>query len=921
MGKTRLVTELARLAEADGLRTLQGVCLPIRESFPLGPLVEAIRGVGAALGDLRLSPVSGALVALMPELAQWLPPAPEPLDDRGAERYRVFRGLVEVLAGLSPALLVLEDLHWVDEQTSDFVSYLISAPPPELALVLTYRGEAAASVRAVTARLPVGVSGTHLALAPLTPEQTGVLIAAILGIDRVSEEFARFMWERTEGLPYAVEELLALMRARGHLVRRGGEWERRQLAQLEVPRAIRDSTLERWAGLPQHARRVAEAAAVLQVPSPAPVLRRMTDGLANIGAFEAAIASGLLVEDGDAIGFRHTLAAQAVYENVSRLRRQDLHSRAAAALRASDVPPLGRVAHHLKHAGRPGEWALAVEQAAAQAVGLGDDEEAAQLLADVLRHATLEPEQRGRIAVQLGRAALETLHASEVTDLLAEAIDQPGLARKVRGELRFLLAIALGQAGADVEAQRGLLTAAVDDLDGRPDLRAWAMVALSIPGIDPSGHRTWLLRSLAVIAEVDDPLLKVFLLGKAGSVLVEFGDPRWRSTVEQVLELTGGTPRQRREVNAHWSLGLSAAYSGHLALSDRLLAGALSAPATQENPRLAAMVRSAIAVRRFCGGDWTGLAGEVELLSDELSDYAQSRMDIDLVTGALALARGEVADGEALLWGVLELALETGAHEVLPLAAAWCARAGLARDDVTAAVTVVRRAVAELDAKRVWGAPAVWVIPAAVDAFVAAGELDEARQLLERAGSALADRDARLLAAALSYGRAALTGAPDEFRAAAAAYLTGQASYEAARATERAAGCLFDSDDERAAAMLREAAATYERLGAVVDNGRAAGLGRRHGVTLGPRHRGGRRGHGAELTPRERQVAVLAAAGRTNKAIATTLFVSANTVEKHMVAVLRKLGARSRAQLADLLGPTTDDGDGRPRKDGGFRNS
>lgn len=921
VGKTRLVTELARLAEGDGRRTLRGVCLPIRESFPLGPLVEAVRGVGAVLADLRLSPVAGALVALMPELAPWLPPAPEPLDDRRAERHRVFRGLVEVLAGLSPALLVLEDLHWVDEHTRDFVSYLISVAPPELALVLTYRGEAAASVRAVTARLPVDVSGTHLVLAPLTPEQTGVLIAAILGIDKVSAEFARFMWERTAGLPYAVEELLAVMRARGHLVRRGGEWERKQLAQLEVPRAIRDSTLERWAGLPPDARRVAEAAAVLQVPSPVPVLSRMTDGPADIGAVEAAIASGLLVEDADAIGFRHMLAAQAVYENISRLRRQDLHSRAAAALRATDAPPLGRVAHHLKHAGQPGEWALAVEQAAAQAVGLGHDEEAARLLADVLRHVTLEPEQHGRIVVQLGRAALETLHASEFTDLLAGAIDEPGLVRTVRGELRFLLAIALGQAGADVPVQRGLLTAAVEDLDGRPDLRAWAMVALSIPGIDPSGHQTWLLRSLDVIAEVDDPLLEVFLLGKVGGVLVGFGDPRWRSTVDRVLALTGGMPRQRREVNAHWSLGLSAGYSGHLELSGRLLAGALSAPATRENPRLAAMVRSALAVQRFCRGDWTGLGDEVEQLTEELSDYAQSRMDIDLVAGALALARGEVADAEPLLRGVFEQALETGAHELLPLAGAWCARAGLARDDAGAALVVVRGVVAELDAKHVWGAPSVWAIPAAVDALVAAGEPDEAYLLLQRAGAALADHDAPLLRAALSYGRGALLAAPDEFEAAAAAYRTGQASYEAARATERAAGCLFGSDEGRAAALLREAAATYERLGAVADHDRAAGLGRRYGITLGPRHRGGRRGHGAELTPRERQVAVLAAAGETNKAIAQALFVSANTVEKHMAAVLRKLRARSRVQLADLLGPAADDGGDRPLKDGGFRNS
>lgn len=88
----------------------------------------------------------------------------------------------------------------------------------------------------------------------------------------ISDEFAQFIWEHTAGLPLLVEEVLALLRTRGLIVNRDGVWSRRPIEQLEVPRGVRDSTLERVSRLPSGARRLAEAMAVLQVPVALPVL-------------------------------------------------------------------------------------------------------------------------------------------------------------------------------------------------------------------------------------------------------------------------------------------------------------------------------------------------------------------------------------------------------------------------------------------------------------------------------------------------------------------------------------------------------------------------------------------------------------------------------------------------------------------------
>lgn len=108
IGKSRLVAESVVRPEVDGRRFLIGGCNRIREPFPLGPLVEALRGVAGLLPEVTLTPVTGTLRGLLPELAHVLPERLEPLADRTAERHRLFRGLSDLLGTLGPAVLVVE---------------------------------------------------------------------------------------------------------------------------------------------------------------------------------------------------------------------------------------------------------------------------------------------------------------------------------------------------------------------------------------------------------------------------------------------------------------------------------------------------------------------------------------------------------------------------------------------------------------------------------------------------------------------------------------------------------------------------------------------------------------------------------------------------------------------------------------------
>ena len=922
IGKTRLVTELAARPELAGRWFVVGRCPRIREPFPLGPIIDALRTLGDAFAGAMFSPLVGALRPLVPEFAELLPLEPPPLDDKAGERHRVFRALVEVFASLDRAVLVLEDLHWADAHTAEFVSYLLADPPPRLSLVLTFRGdEVDPALRAMTARMPPSLRHVAIALGNLDKSQTGALVAAVLGVPRVSAELAAYVYGRTSGLPFAIEEVAAVLRGRGvDVLSRNEGWLQDPLDERLLPERIRDSVLARVSLLSGETKAVAEAAAVLHVPATVAVLSAVSpvSGAHTLRALDEALTSGLLVKRDGLIAFRHPLAAQAVYESMPGTRQLELHQRAASALKATNPVPLGQLTYHLGNISRSTVWVDVAERAADVAIEFGDAAEAARLLSELLRDAQLEASQRGRLVTKLARAAHEALGSVEnVVDLLSDALKQD-LTPPVRGEVRFWLATAMSHIGYDVSAQRELLTQAVADLDERPALKAWTMVTLGIPTapaeVPYAVRQSWLARAQRVLPKVDDSPFEIFLLGKIAMVQVASGDPAWRVLTDRILKRTNGSPRRGREVNAYLSVGVCAAIAGHYAIAHRLLAAAVEGVDTYENRQLVVRVRCASAMLDFCRGNWDGLTETLDGLRIDLAECPPVRIDVETVAGCLALAQGRLDEATHLLAGVTDEAQARGEAELLAFATAATTRLAVVRGDADQAIAGVRRFIAALEARELW-TPVTRALPAAVQALVIAGKPADARALVARVSGELNGLDAPLAAAAIRHAQGFLaaggkqwTDAAHHFLAAADRYEPLQCVYEAAQAREQGAVAMFEAGEPTAARTLRDAMTAYAGIGAAWDLSRAAGHGRQFGLSVPGRDHTTRRGYGDFLSPREEEVAQLAATGWTNKEIGAELFVSPNTVDKHLRAVYRKLHIRSRTALARHLQATTPGG-------------
>src|SRR5262249_45008848 len=263
-------------------RSMVAACPPFRRPCTLSPVVDAIRQATGSPRELGLSGLAGALRPLFPEWSADLPPAPEPAEDATAARHRLFRALDELLGCLGVTALVVEDVHWADEATLEFLVFLSAQQPRRLSLVLTYRPEDVPGdslLLRLSSRMPGGAGGLRLAMRPLAVTETVQLVSSMLRGERGAATFAEFLHQRTDGGPLAVEETVLVMHDRADLARRNGSWVRRSLGGIMVPATIRDGVLERSRRLGADAQAVLAAAAVLASPADEAMLRAVA-GLA-----------------------------------------------------------------------------------------------------------------------------------------------------------------------------------------------------------------------------------------------------------------------------------------------------------------------------------------------------------------------------------------------------------------------------------------------------------------------------------------------------------------------------------------------------------------------------------------------------------------------------------------------------------------
>ncbi|MGH2616534.1 MAG: helix-turn-helix transcriptional regulator, partial [Thermomicrobiales bacterium] len=373
IGKSRLVAEMKPHAEPAGFLILQGNSFEPDRSLPYAPILDLLRSSVASLsGDtaLRMASVAPELRTLLPELAAFLPEvAPSPMLDAEHEKRRLFAGLAQAIVQLAetrPVLAIVEDVHWSDETSLEFLLYLarrLAAQP--VLLLLTYRSD---EIREGVARLLAAFDRERLAaeirLARLSLADVGAMLRAI-DPDRLDHaEFVAAMYELTEGNPFFVEEVLRSLSAAAEIDPVDDGWGDKHLDQLRIPRSVDDAVQRRAARVSGDGRRVLTLAAVAGRRFDFPLLRALTglDDDALLQLIKELIVAGLVVEESvERFAFRHALTRQAIYAGLLAQERRALHREIAETMeRLAEGAPEAHLADLAYHHFGAGHWAQAL---------------------------------------------------------------------------------------------------------------------------------------------------------------------------------------------------------------------------------------------------------------------------------------------------------------------------------------------------------------------------------------------------------------------------------------------------------------------------------------------------------------------------------------------------------------------------------
>ncbi|HWE64277.1 MAG TPA: AAA family ATPase [Chloroflexota bacterium] len=454
IGKTRLLRAAISRGAGDGLRVLEGGCQRRGGHEPYAPLLGALQRYlrGQRPTRLRAELLGCAwLVRLLPELATGpIEPLPAWTLSPEQERRLMVEAVAQLLANVAgPAgtLLVLDDLQWANPDALDLLATLVrAASAAPLRVIGAYRDTEvhAQDPLAVTLAdlIHAGLAARRL-LDPLAPQEAAQLVADILeGIDDAGPDPRAEILRRTGGVPFFVVSCAQELR----LGADAGDGALRRAGEGIGPWAVAQSVRQRVAALPEGARAVLGAAAVVGRVVPYTLLGSVSGQpeAELFAALEVACRAGLLAEDGQTYQFTHDVIREVIEHDVGLAQRRALHRRVAEALeqQAGELP-VELLAYHYSRSEEQARALLYVEQA-------GDRATAHHA------HAT---------AHAYYQDAMERLDRLGCSQDVARICEKLGVVLKTMGRydqaLRTLeRAVAIHHAAGDLEAE-GRVTAAI----------------------------------------------------------------------------------------------------------------------------------------------------------------------------------------------------------------------------------------------------------------------------------------------------------------------------------------------------------------------------------------------------------------------------------------------------------------------------
>lgn len=411
IGKSRLLH-----AFQTGLtdrRILLGQCNPASESTAFAPFAEILRAAAEVDSAATTADVIAALGAALKDRVDVTPLAPlfeqgqarrsapgndDQLTNNLQDALTLRQSILEILCALflqAPTLVIIEDAHWLDDQSRELLDSLAESDPvgQRAALIITHRPEYAPAWRDYTLC-------HRMDIAPLSAEQTTALAAAHLKTGKLAPHLTEFLFGKAEGNPLFAEEILRFLRSGGGLVETDQGLDLKPGDAPEVMAGnLQHLVLRRVDAMPLGVRQLLSVLSAVGRQISGQLLAKLAPEAAITELLDIAPEAGLLEPDptGGPMDWRfsHALLRDAIYGSLLEGQRARVHAQVADALELLQLEvntDLTRsLAYHYSRAGNATKAAPYFVQTAVQDAKVYAFRPMSQALERVLEYLRADP--------------------------------------------------------------------------------------------------------------------------------------------------------------------------------------------------------------------------------------------------------------------------------------------------------------------------------------------------------------------------------------------------------------------------------------------------------------------------------------------------------------------------------------------------
>ncbi|MGI9161661.1 MAG: AAA family ATPase [Mycobacterium sp.] len=836
----------------------------------------------AAFSDL-VAPIDSSVRAGLSPLHQQTLQAVQAGEPGGGERLvaAAFGAALRQMSQISPVLIVIDDAQWLDETSRRALGFAVRRLTGPVAVLAAYRGAGPRGQDRSWVNPPDPQALTQLTMGPMPLEDLSAVIAQRAG-EFPARPVLQHIYAVSDGNPFYALELARFLDA-------GND-------RTSLPPTLTELVRERVGAVDAAAAEVLATAAAAFEPSVEIIAAATGRTPADIvEVLQPMESRGVLGFEGPRIRFTHPLIMSGIATGADPAMRRRAHRRLADVVGDPE-----QRARHLAFSSpfADPETLAALDAAAENAAARGAFSTAAELVGLALRSGGDNEMRRLRGAEYHFRAGA----LDEADALLAPIIEDlpAGLLRAVG----LMLLAAVRGYGEGVASTIGLFRRAVQEAEDMPTLRTQALVLLSLAtGI--SGDMATCVedarRARADAEALGLPELKSQALSLWSHVSFMYGLGTDTEALQAALEIEDpdlDAPIMLRPTPVH---AMNCAWTGRLDVARDALTDvrrSCEERGTELDVLWAVEQLTWIEVAAGRYGDAQRLA------TDALKLARQIGGELPLITAHTAVAhaaayRGRLQDARAAAEYATTRATAVGLGYLADPPLMSLAFAQVSDGGYDSALETLAPLLTKFDPEHDTEIMAGGWIPDAVEALTATGRGGESEPLVAAVETNGARHDRPWMLAVGARCRALVHAAEGNLDGAIAAAEAALAHHDRLPMPfERARTQLLLGQLQRRRRRTTAARENLSRAAAVFDELDSPLWAQRAHSELS---RLTARRPGAALTDSERQVAEHAVAGLTNRQIAAAMFLSEKTVEMHLSNTYRKLGIRSRAQLAERL--------------------